>query len=280
MTHFTQGSGEGGWGAARADLGPPAQTGPDEVRGGSSADAAWTVERLAGSADQLHRLGLSDPSRRRLRWCRAEGPALVLGSAEPEGHVDRAAAAALGLPVVRRRSGGSSVVVGPGRVGWLDVVVPAGDALWSDDVGVAPLWLGRAWATALGVLGAPGLVVHAGPMQRSVWSGYVCFAGTGPGEVGGAAGKVVGISQRRTRGAALFQCGVLLHWDPAEAVAALAVDRAAATAALAGSAGGLDVVLGRRAEPGELEAAFERAVGGAAAGACPGEQVIAREGVV
>ena len=266
MTHFTEGSGEGGWGAARADL--------------RSTDPAWVIERLVGSAQQLHRLGWPDPPGRRLRWCRADGPALVVGSAQPEAHVDRAAAIALDLPVVRRRSGGSSVVVGPGRVAWLDVVVPAGDPLWTDDVGVAPLWLGRAWAAALGALGARGLAVHAGAMRGSVWSGYVCFAGTGPGEVGGAAGKVVGISQRRTRGAALFQCGVLLHWDPAEAVAALAVDRAAATAALAGSAGGLDVVLGRRAEPGELEAAFERAVGGAAAGACPGEQVIAREGVV
>lgn len=264
MTHFTERSGEGGWGAARADLrspGHPSSAGP----GGPAADGPWLIERLVGSAEGLHRLGLPDPARRRLRWCRAEGPALVLGSAEPEGHVDRAAAAALGLPVVRRRSGGSSVVVGPGRVGWLDVVVPAGDALWSDDVGVAPLWLGRAWATALGVLGAPGLVVHAGPMQRSVWSGYVCFAGTGPGEVGGPAGKVVGISQRRTRAAALFQCGVLLHWDPAEAVAALAVDRVAAAADLAGTAGGLDAVLGRPVEPGELEAAFEHALGATAA---------------
>jgi lipoate-protein ligase A len=280
VTHFTQGSGEGGWGAARADLGPPAQTGQDEVRGGSSADAAWTVERLAGSADQLHRLGLSDPSRRRLRWCRADGPALVLGSAQPGDHVDRAAAAALALPVVRRLSGGSSVVVGPGRVAWLDVVVPAGDPLWSDDVGVAPLWLGRAWAAALATLGASGLAVHAGRMRRSPWSDHVCFAGTAPGEVGGPAGKVVGISQRRTRAAALFQCGVVLHWDPAAAVAALAVDRPAAAAALAGAARGLDVVLGRVPAPGELEAAFERTVGSTAPVTGEGLPVIPPEGLV
>jgi lipoate---protein ligase len=268
VTHFTQGSGEGGWGAARADLGPPGAPGPREpgpVLGGSPADPPWVVERVAGSADQLHRLGLSDPSCRRLRWCRADGPALVLGSGQPEAHVDRAAAAALALPVVRRRSGGSAVVVGPRRVAWLDVVVPAGDPLWSDDVGVAPVWLGRAWVVALATLGAKGLGVHAGPMRRSPWSSYVCFAGTGAGEVGGPTGKVVGISQRRTRAAALFQCGVLLHWDPAEAVAALTVDRQAANTALAESAGGLDVVLGRMPGPGELETAFERTVGAGAA---------------
>jgi len=58
---------------------------------------------------------------------------------------------------------------------------------------------------------------------------------------------------------------VLLHWDPAEAVAGLAVDRDAATIALAGVACGLDVLLGRCAEPGELEVAFDQAVGARAA---------------
>jgi len=260
VTHFTEGSGEGGWGAARADLG----RGLSKDR---QSAVPWAVERVGGPAEGLHRLGAPVPARRLLRWCRAEGPALVLGSAQPERHVDRQAAGALGLAVARRRSGGSSVVVGPARVVWLDVVVPVGDPLWSDDVGVAPLWLGRAWVDALGALGASGLRVHTGAMQRTPWSGYVCFAGTGPGEVVGDGGKVVGISQRRTRDAALFQCGALLHWDPAEAVAALAVDRPAATAALADAARGLDAVLGRRADASELESAFEAAV---AARAAPG----------
>jgi lipoate-protein ligase A len=170
--------------------------------------------------------------------------ALVLGSGEPLAHVDRAAAAAAGLAVVRRRSGGSSVLVGPGRMVWLDVVVPDGDPLWDDDVGVAPLWLGRAWAGALAALGVPGAVVHEGRMERAPWSDHVCFAGTAPGEVRVPAGKVVGISQRRTRTAALFQCGALLRWDAPEAVAALAIDRAAAARALAHAAAGIEDLVG------------------------------------
>ena len=51
MTHFTEGSGEGGWGAARADL--------------RSTDPAWVIERLVGSAQQLHRLGVGAPVKRR-----------------------------------------------------------------------------------------------------------------------------------------------------------------------------------------------------------------------
>jgi hypothetical protein len=53
-------------------------------------------------------------------------------------------------------------------------------------------------------------------MVRTEWSDRVCFAGIGPGEVLDAAGrKVVGISQRRTRGSARFQCAALGRWDPA-----------------------------------------------------------------
>jgi len=213
------------------------------------------VERIDGPPAELHGLGLPDPPRRLLRWCRATSAALVLGSAQPADHVDGAAASAAGLVVVRRRTGGSSVVVGPGRLLWLDAVLPAGDVLWDDDVGLAPLWLGRAWAAALLAVGVTGVVVHTGAMRRSRWSGAVCFAGTGPGEVVTPMGKVVGISQRRTRGGALFQSAALLHWDAAEAVGALAVDRLAAADELRGAAVGLDALA-----PGVAAARVERAV--------------------
>ncbi len=183
----------------------------------------------------------------------------MIGSAEPAAHVDPASAEAAGLEVVRRRSGGSSVLVVPGAIAWLDVVLPAGDPLWHDDVGVAPVWLGQAWAGALGDLGVTGATVHTGRMERAAWSDHVCFAGTAPGEVRVPAGKVVGISQRRVRTAALFQCGALLRWDAGAAVAALAVDRAGAARALAGAAVGLaelDGAVTRHA----LERAVERRV--------------------
>jgi len=155
-------------------------------------------------------------------------PALVLGSAQPEADVDRDGAAAAGLEVVRRRSGGSAVVVGPGRLVWADVVLPAADPLWSDDVGIAPVWLGRCWAEALASVGVTDPVVHEGAMVRGRWGSLVCFAGIGPGEVLVGGRKLVGISQRRTRAAALFQAAVLLRWDPAETVAGLAADPGAA----------------------------------------------------
>jgi lipoate-protein ligase A len=116
------------------------------------------------------------------------------------------------LPVVRRRSGGGAVLVEPGDVLWVDVVVPRHDALWDDDVGRAFHWLGDAWAATVGPDGRAA--VHRGPLVTTRWSRAVCFAGLGPGEVTVDGRKVVGISQRRTRDGALFQCAALLAWHP------------------------------------------------------------------
>jgi lipoate-protein ligase A len=166
------------------------------------------VTRVRAAPDELLALGMPDPAVRLLRWCDADRPALVIGSTQPAPADDP------GVHVVRRRSGGGAVMVTPGAVLWADVVVPAGDPLWADDVGVAPVWLGEAWAGALRRIGVPEPVVHVGPMHRSAWSATVCFAGVAAGEVTAGGRKIVGISQRRTRTAALFQCAALLRWEP------------------------------------------------------------------
>ena len=86
--------------------------------------------------------------------------------------------------------------------------------------------MGEAWGAALGELGVSA-AVHRGPLVRSTWSADVCFAGLGPGEVTVGGRKVVGISQRRTRAAARFQCAALGRWDPAAIVPLLGLPPAA-----------------------------------------------------
>ena len=174
----------------------------------------------------------------------------MLGSTQPFEVVDAGAAARAGVAVVRRRSGGGAVLVRPGEVVWVDVFVPVGDPLWSPDVGRATHWLGRVWAESLGDLGYAARW-HDGPLVTTPWSRLVCFAGLGPGEVrvggsGARAGdaKVVGVSQRRTRAGALFQCAALLRWAPADLVGLLALDdarRRQAPPELAGAAVGLGI---------------------------------------
>ncbi|HEU5083936.1 MAG TPA: hypothetical protein VFU14_11395 [Acidimicrobiales bacterium] len=184
---------------------------------------AWVVEHHRGPADHLHQLEQPTDGGRRIWVLEATGPAVVLGSTQDPAVVDRGAAEAAGVDVVRRRSGGGAVWVSPGEPVWIDVLVPRGDPLWDDDVGRAFLPIGRAWQRALAALGVAGTEVHEGPLVRTRWSDLVCFAGFGPGEVRRGGAKLVGISQRRTRAGARFQCAVPVAWDPAP-LAALLVD--------------------------------------------------------
>ena len=216
---------------------------------------SWAVERHVEDAATFHARELPDEPARSVWVCDPTGAALVLGSAQRGTVADAEACARAGVAVVRRRSGGGAVLVEPSGLLWVDVVVPAGDALWQDDVGQAFVWLGDVWRSALADLGVPA-AVHRGGLVRGRWSDLVCFAGLGPGELtapGGA--KVVGMSQRRTRAAARFQCAALLRWDPGALLALLAVsdrDRAEAATDLAGAAAGLAV------EPQPLLAALLR----------------------
>jgi len=150
--------------------------------------------------------------------------ALVLGSSQSERAADLERCRAAGVDVVRRRSGGGAVLVEPGSLLWVDLVVPAGDPLWSADVGQATWWVGEAWAKALLRAGLTDLDVWKGPMVHNHWSPLVCFAGLGPGEVVDAnKSKLVGISQRRTRQGSLFQCACILSWEPRRLLELLAL---------------------------------------------------------
>ena len=175
--------------------------------------SGWNVERLLGSATGHHQRELLDDGRRHVWVFEVERPALVLGSVQPDHDVDDGAAFAVGVEVVRRRSGGGAVLVEPGAIAWIDLVVPRHDELWHDDVAVAAEWVGEAWTAALAAVDRPGGVVHRGGLVRTALAPVVCFAGTGPGEVLVDGRKVVGVSQRRTRAGARFQCSVPLAWD-------------------------------------------------------------------
>ncbi len=173
------------------------------------------VERHRGSATDLHGLVMPDDGKRRIWVLDVTGPTVVLGSTQAVDVVDRSAADRHGVEIARRRSGGGAVWVSPDEPVWIDVLLPRTDPLWTDDVGAAFLPVGRAWAAALAAVGVAGATVHEGPMRRTDWSDLVCFSGTGPGEVLLDDSKVVGISQRRTRAGARFQCAIPRRWDPA-----------------------------------------------------------------
>lgn len=184
--------------------------------------AAWEIEWVRSSAAEVHGRDLPDRVVRRVRVVEVGASALVLGSTQSSDDVDPVAADRLGVDVVRRRSGGGAVLLDPGASVWIDVEIGRDDDLWDDDVGRSAQWLGRVWVDALGAAGIGGAVVHVGPMVRTPVATVVCFAGLAPGEVTIDGAKVVGVSQRRTRAGARFQCSVPMEWDAARHGALLA----------------------------------------------------------
>jgi lipoate-protein ligase A len=181
-----------------------------------------------GSAAAFHAQPLPDPVRPTVWVFEVERPALVLGSGQRDDVADALACAAAGVEVVRRRSGGGAVLLEPGAVVWFDVIVPAQRLRREgvgDDVAASMVWLGELVETALGQLGVGGLTVHRGRMVCPTWCRLVCFAGVGPGEIlRDGCVKLVGMSQRRSRAGARFQCALHSHWSP-ERLTALLVDR-------------------------------------------------------
>ena len=175
---------------------------------------SWSVERALGPASTFHARALPDPLTRAVWVHQIDRPALVLGSAQSPDIVDSAAATTAGVEIVRRRSGGGAVLLIPGEVLWVDVTLPADDPLWVDDIGRSFHWLGEAWAAAVDPVGRSA-EVHTGPLLRTQWSALVCFAGLGPGEVSLGGRKFVGLSQRRTRAGARFQCALHRRFDAA-----------------------------------------------------------------
>lgn len=226
--------------ASASDMPRPRSPHADSVGSPEDSDR-WPVviEKFVGRAADFHEREVPEDSTARLWWFETAVDALVLGSRQDRRIVDEEACRFRGIDIVRRRSGGGLVLLSASGTLWLDVVVPARHPVWGNDVTSSADWLGECWIRALEVSGVSSLVQHRGRMERSEISDLVCFAGRGPGEVFLSTGaKVVGISQRRTRHHARFQCAVSLVWEPGRL---------------------LELLASSPVDPGAFEAALERA---------------------
>jgi len=209
---------------------------------------------VRGAAGALHERATEALAR--VEVLEIERMAVVLGSTQSTDLIDTARAAQLGCDVVQRRSGGGIVLLQPGDHAWIDVTVPRGHQLWDDDVERATHWLGDVWCESLReVVGGDGWSAHRAKLAASAPERAVCFASLGPGEVARDGRKVVGISQRRTKDAARFQCTVF-HAIDIETYAAIVREPLPASLSRAvGVAEHLDAVA--RVTVAKLSAALE-----------------------
>lgn len=197
-------------------------------------DALALSERLLGEA------GAGAPA---LVVHRVAPAAITVGRAQ-RGDVDPASAAAEGLDLVLRPSGGGPVLWDDDLIA-TDVILPAGHPLLPVDVVEAYRWVGEAVAGALAGLGIAD-VRALPPDEARAWprgpASAMCFGGLSPWEVVAGDRKVLGLSQVRRTAGAIIQVGVPMRIDavrlaravgaPAGAAEDLA-ERTAGVAALA-----------------------------------------------
>lgn len=212
-------------------------------------------------------------------WYWAAQPALILGVFQPAELINERACAAHGIPVLRRRSGGTGVLAGPPLLS-LDIALPPGHPLALPDVTESYRWLGAAWLRTLETLGVRGarLVpiaeVRAAPHRPlralpppGVAIGdadlvqLACFGSLSPYEVAVGPRKLVGLAQVRRRGGVLFQVGLPLTWQAdllAEVLAARPADRLRLAQLLRDRAIGLDELLAIVPPAAAIIAGFEQ----------------------
>ena len=172
----------------------------------------WGRHDWTGTAADFHAMEL--PAERALWWCQVQDPTVILGSTQTVDDVDQNIAVESGLLVSRRRSGGGAVFVHPTDSVWVDITISRNDPLWKDDVVQSMLWLGDLFVAALSSW--VQAQVYRDTFSTGVDGRVVCFASSSPGEVFVGTDKLVGISQRRSRDGARFQCVLYRQWQPTE----------------------------------------------------------------
>jgi lipoate-protein ligase A len=204
-----------------------------------------------------------------LRWYVPAEPALVLGNGQKPRIADVAACRAAGSRIYRRTSGGTAVCVNADLLS-LDVILPAGHALWTSDIVNAYRWVGVWWEEALRALGATKARAIPTEEVRAVPSlaaddplRLACYGALSPWEVVVGRRKLVGLCQVRRRPGVLYQIGIYRRFDPKALGQLLDLNnttRKTLATRLHNATVGLDQATGREVSSEEVIRAVEEAL--------------------
>ncbi|HSB42447.1 MAG TPA: lipoate--protein ligase family protein [Methylomirabilota bacterium] len=151
--------------------------------------------------------GAAPPTLRFFAW---RPPTVSLGYGQALDHrIDVDAAAALGIGLVRRPTGGSAILhEGPDLELTYSVAARAGDFEGAEDLLETYRWIGAALVAGINRLGAPVAMVPVQPSDPAAMPTF-CFARTGSYELEVGGRKVVGSAQRR-QGPGFLQHGTVM----------------------------------------------------------------------
>lgn len=131
-----------------------------------------------------------------------------------DGRVDLAAAADIGIGLVRRPTGGSAILhEGPELELTYSVTAAEDDFVGADDLSATYRWIGTALTAGLRTLGAAAEMVAVQPSDPAAMPAF-CFARTGSYEIEVKGRKLVGSAQRRREAGFLQHGSVMLGAEP------------------------------------------------------------------
>lgn len=174
--------------------------------------ASWRFMKSYGLASEFHANPMQYVDQRTVHFLEVSRSALVLGSSQDPSQIDIEVLKRLDAELVVRRSGGGAVYLSPANQLWIDISIPKGDRLYTDDLRRSFLPIGSVFLEMLARVSSLDFQMHGGPLVGGELGRAICFAGIGPGEITIEGAKVVGISQRRTQKGAVFQCTLYLHY--------------------------------------------------------------------
>ena len=178
----------------------PPMSGPANM----AVDETLLTSRLRGAGPPTIRFYGWDPA------------TISLGYGQPlDERIDLAAAAAAGIGLVRRATGGSAVLHGGPEIELTySVVAMSEDLAEACDLHSVYRWIGVALASGLKSLGAPVEMVRTRPSDVATMPAF-CFLRTGSYELEVGGRKIAGSAQRRRRGGFLQHGSVMLAADEA-----------------------------------------------------------------